>query len=210
MIVTPEEPRHAAAIEALLDRSFGPDRHTKTAYRLRDGVAALPELSLVAIDHDDLGREVLEGTIRYWPVLIGGLTPSLLLGPIAVTPHWQGGGLGSKLIRMSLNKAAAAGHRSVILVGDAPYYGRFGFTRDLTLGLELPGPVDPARFLGLELVPGALAGAAGPVGRWHGVSPAIAAPEVALATAIPNRPRPASAAAGLWYAGRAAASPAAA
>ncbi|MGQ9371657.1 GNAT family N-acetyltransferase [Azospirillum sp. ST 5-10] len=202
MIVTTEEPRHAAAIEALLDRAFGPNRHAKTAYRLRDGVAPLPELCLVAIEHDDHGNEVLEGTIRYWPVLLGGMTPALMLGPIAVAPHWRGGGLGSKLIRMSLNKAAAAGHRAVILVGDAPYYGRFGFTRDLTLGLEMPGPVDPARFLGLELVPGALAGAAGVVGRHPCDIAPPAAPEVALAGAIPNRTRPAG---GLWYARRVAA-----
>ena len=165
MIITLEEARHAAAIEALLDRSFGPDRFKKTAYRLREGVTPLPELSLVAIEHDEMGNEVLEGTIRYWPVTIGGTVPALLLGPIAVAGHLQGSGLGSKLIRMSLNKAAALGHRAVILVGDAPYYARFGFSRERTLGMQMPGPVDPDRFLGLELVPGALAGAAGLVGR---------------------------------------------
>ncbi|WP_448203540.1 GNAT family N-acetyltransferase [Azospirillum sp. sgz302134] len=184
MIISLEEPRHAAAIEALLDRSFGPDRFKKTAYKLRDGVDPIPDLSLVAIEHDELGNEVLEGTIRYWPVTIGGPVagvagggvPALLLGPIAVSERFQGGGLGSKLIRMSLNKAAALGHRAVILVGDAPYYARFGFTRDLTLGMALPGPVDLDRFLGLELVPGALAGAVGMVGR----------AEVGVSTLIPN------------------------
>lgn len=165
MIITTEEPRHAAAIEALLDKAFGPGRFTKTAYRLRDGVEPVGDLCLVAIDHDEDGNETLEGTIRYWPVTIGGSVPALLLGPIAVAPHWQGGGLGSKLIRMSLNKAAAAGHRIVLLVGDAPYYNRFGFRRDLTLPLSLPGPVDLDRFLGLEMVPGALAGITGMVGR---------------------------------------------
>lgn len=163
MMISLEEPRHDAAIEALLDRSFGPDRFKKTAYKLREGVAPIPELGFVAIEHDELGNEILEGTIRYWPVTIGGTVPALLLGPIAVSDRLQGGGLGSKLIRMSLNKAAALGHRAVILVGDAPYYARFGFTRDLTLDMTLPGPVDLNRFLGLELVSGALAGASGMV-----------------------------------------------
>ena len=165
MIITVEEPKHAAAIEALLDASFGPDRFTKTAYRLRDGVDSIPALNLVAIEHDEHGREVVVGTIRYWPILVGGATPSILLGPIAVAAHLQGSGLGSKLIRMSLNKAVALGHKSVILVGDAPYYERFGFSRALTLGMEMPGPVDKNRLLGLELVEGALSGAAGMIGK---------------------------------------------
>lgn len=166
MIITTEEPRHSAAIEALLDRSFGADRHTKTAYRLRDGVEPLADLGLVALEHDDHGQEVLQGTIRYWPITIGGFVPAVLLGPIAVAPHLQGAGLGSKLIRMSLNKAAAAGHRIVLLVGDAPYYSRFGFSRRLTMDLQLPGPVDPDRFLGLEIVPGALDGVTGMIAPW--------------------------------------------
>jgi predicted N-acetyltransferase YhbS len=165
MIITVEEPKHAVAIEALLDASFGPDRFTKTAYRLRDGVDTIPALNLVAIEHDEHGREVVVGTIRYWPILVGGATPSILLGPIAVAAHLQGSGLGSKLIRMSLNKAVALGHKSVILVGDAPYYERFGFSRALTLGMEMPGPVDMNRLLGLELVEGALSGAAGMIGK---------------------------------------------
>lgn len=176
MIISLEEPRHAAAIEALLDRSFGTERFKKTAYKLRDGVAPIADLSLVAIEHDEFGNEILEGTIRYWPVTIGGTMRALLLGPIAVSERFQGGGLGSKLIRMSLNKAAALGHRAVILVGDAPYYARFGFTRDLTEDMSLPGPVDLDRFLGLELVSGALAGAAGMVGK----------PEVGMPSVIPN------------------------
>ncbi len=165
MIITVEEPKHAAAIEALLDASFGPDRFTKTAYRLRDGVESIPALNLVAIEHDEHGHEVVVGTIRYWPILVGGTTQSILLGPIAVAAHLQGSGLGSKLIRMSLNKAVAQGHKSVILVGDAPYYERFGFSRALTLGMQMPGPVDMSRLLGLELVEGSLAGAAGMIGK---------------------------------------------
>ncbi|PWC32216.1 N-acetyltransferase [Azospirillum sp. TSO35-2] len=165
MIIIVEEPKHAAAIEALLDASFGPDRFNKTAYRLRDGVDSIPALNLVAIEHDEHGHEIVVGTIRYWPILVGGTTPTLLLGPIAVAAHLQGSGLGSKLIRMSLNKAVALGHKSVILVGDAPYYERFGFSRALTLGMQMPGPVDMNRLLGLELVDGALSGVAGMIGQ---------------------------------------------
>ncbi len=164
MIITVEQPKHACAIEALLDASFGPDRFKKTAYRLRDGIDSIPELNLVAIDHDEHGHEVLRGTIRYWPIMVGA-TPSIMLGPIAVSGDLQGGGLGSKMIRMSLNKAVALGYKSVILVGDAPYYERFGFSRALTMGMQMPGPVDMNRLLGLELVDGALDGVAGMIGR---------------------------------------------
>lgn len=182
MIITVEQPKHACAIEALLDASFGPDRFGKTAYRLRDGVDSIPELNLVAIEHDEHGHEVLEGTIRYWPILVGGSTPSLLLGPIAVAGRLQGGGLGSKMIRMSLNKAIAHGYKSVILVGDAPYYERFGFSRALTLGMEMPGPVDMSRLLGLELVEGALDGVSGMIGSAEKAVPAL---PVAAETAAP-------------------------
>ena len=147
----------------------------------------------MAHDFDDLGNERLKGTIRYWPVGIGGTTPALLLGPIAVEPGLQGSGLGSRLIRMTLNKAAAAGHRIVLLVGDAPYYERFGFTRERTLDLQFPGPVDLNRFLGLELVPGALDGVSGMVGRWTGGGEAVAP-----AVPVPPKAVPAG---GLWLAG---------
>lgn len=193
MIITTEQPKHAVAIEALLDASFGPGRFGKTAYRLREGVDSIPELNLVAIDHDEHGKEVLQGTIRYWPILVGGTTPTLLLGPIAVAGTLQGGGLGSKLIRMSLNKAIALGHTSVILVGDAPYYERFGFTRSLTLGMQMPGPVDMDRLLGLELVEGALDGVSGMIGRAPApVLPAVA--EVAPLSFLFARSRPE----GIW------------
>jgi predicted N-acetyltransferase YhbS len=158
MIIAPEEPRHAAAIEDLLELSFGPQRFAKTVYRLRDGVPALPDLCFVALNR----AGGVEGTLRFWPITIGGATPALLLGPIAVTPPRRSQGLGDTLMRHGLARAAAAGHHIVLLVGDAPYYGRFGFTRRATLALALPGPVDPARFLGLELAPGALSGVVGP------------------------------------------------
>jgi predicted N-acetyltransferase YhbS len=154
-----EQPDHIPAIEALLDQAFGPDRHTKTVYRLRQGVEPVHALSLVAVRGG-----ALEGTIRYWPVRIADRVPALLLGPVAVAAHRRSDGLGGVLIRRSLETAARLGHRIVLLVGDAPYYTRFGFRRDLAEPLALPGPVDLARFLALELVPGALAGVGGMVG----------------------------------------------
>ncbi|CAK0777073.1 putative acetyltransferase [uncultured Gammaproteobacteria bacterium] len=159
MRITAERPEHAPAIEALLDLTFGPGRHTKTVYRLRENIDPVEGLSFVALDHD-----VLQGTIRYWPVLIAQTTPALLLGPIAVTPARQSGGLGARLMRHSLAQAAITGHRIVLLVGDEPYYRRFGFSRRPVLALELPGPVDTNRFLGLELTKGTLHGISGTVG----------------------------------------------
>lgn len=184
MTITLEQPHHADAVERLLDISFGPDRFAKTAYRLRDGVPPVAGLSLVSLDP---ATGELDGTLRFWPVLIGGLTPTLLLGPIAVSPGRRSEGLGATLIRHGLNRAASHGWRSVVLVGDAPYYARFGFTRALTLGMSMPGPVDYDRFLGLELVPGALSGAAGTLMPWpdQPAPPALTRP---LAPARPAAP----------------------
>ncbi len=165
MNITLEQPVHAAAIEKLLDRSFGPKRHTKTVYRLRKNVAPVADLCFVATDTDEAGNDVLLGTIRYWPVKLGNNVQALMLGPIAIDEAHRSEGLGGKLIRHSLEAAKALGHRIVILVGDAPYYVRFGFQQDLVSGLSLPGPVDPTRFQGLELVEGALSGVTGMVGR---------------------------------------------
>lgn len=156
MIILPERPCDAAAIEALLDRAFGPGRGAKTVYRLRAGVPHLTELSLVAADG---GR--LVGSLRFWPVAIAGASPALLLGPLAVAPERRAEGIGAALMRAGLARAAALGHRIVLLVGDAPYYRRFAFSGGLTRTLDLPGPVDRDRFLGLELVPGALHGLSG-------------------------------------------------
>ena len=162
MPIIAEQPEHSAAIEALLDIAFGGTRAAKTVYRLREGVAPLGDLGFVAIQDG-----VLQGTIRYWPVTIAGTLPALLLGPVAVSEERRSEGLGAVLIEHTLARAAELGHRIVLLVGDAPYYGRFGFRRALTLGLELPGPVDLERFLGLDLAPGALDGVKGRVGRWE-------------------------------------------
>jgi len=145
------------AREKLLDVCFGPARRLKTCERLREGRLPAADLALVA-RRDAL----LIGTIRLWPVSLGGRR-ALMLGPLAVAAEARTLGLGAALVDEALARAAARGWRAVILVGDAPYYARFGFERRLTETLVLPGPVDPARFLGLELAPGALAGAAGPV-----------------------------------------------
>ena len=145
------------AREALLDRAMGFERFLKPSQLLRDGRLPADGLSLVARDG---GR--LVGSVRLWNVVAGG-RPALLLGPLAVSPEHQGQRIGSRLMRRALNRAAAAGHGAIILVGDAPYYARFGFDGALTAGLAMPAPVDPARFLGLELKAGALNGACGPV-----------------------------------------------
>lgn len=151
-----------AVIEALLDRAFGPDRHTRTAYRFRDTVPPVDGLSLVArVD----GR--LVGTIRFWPVVVRGVDgdfqEALLLGPIAVEPALKGIGIGKALMREGLDRARALGHRLVILVGDFDYYSRVGFARVPAGGLTFPGPLDESRLLYLDLVPGALAGIEGEV-----------------------------------------------
>ena len=144
--------------EALLDAAFGLDRRTKASYRLREGSAPVPGLSLHAIDAAN-GR--LAGIVSFWPLCIHPAgRPALLLGPLAVHPDFQNGGLGAELIRTGLEAARDAGHALVFLVGDEPYYGRHGFTRTPER-ITLPGPYDPARLLHLELVPGALGDAAG-------------------------------------------------
>lgn len=152
-----ERPRDAAARDALLDRSFGPARFAKTSERLRAGRRAAEGLSFVATDG---GATV--GTLRFWHVECGRV-PALMLGPLAVADTHRSAGIGGALVLHGLKRAAKLGHAGVILVGDAPYYARFGFAPAPVADLTLPGPVDRTRFLGLELVPGGLAGAAGRV-----------------------------------------------
>ncbi len=144
-------------VEALFDLCFAPGREALSSYRLRDGVAPVAELCLVAREDG-----VLIGAIRYWPVRVGA-GRALLLGPIAVHPTHQGEGLGGWLIDESLKRARKLGWKRVLLVGDAPYYGRFGFAR--LRGVEMPPPTNPARVLGLALEPGAWEGIAGAVRR---------------------------------------------
>ena len=143
------------ARERLLDACFPGNRRAKTSERLREG--RLPALSLVA--QDPAGRVI--GTVRLWHVSAGPGRRALLLGPLAVDAAHRGEGLGGRLMRAALGRAALMGEKAVLLVGDAPYYGRFGFDASLTERLWLPGPVARERFLGLELREGALQGAAG-------------------------------------------------
>jgi predicted N-acetyltransferase YhbS len=152
-----ERPEHGPAIERLLDQAFGEARRHKTCQRLRDGRTPLPDLSLVAIaDHK------LVGTVRLWPVLAGGRR-ALMLGPLAVDETWREQGVGFQLMDEALRRTRDAGELAVLLVGDAPYYKRFGFERSKTGNLWLPGPVNSARFLAREFVPNALTGARGQV-----------------------------------------------
>ena len=164
------------SIEQLLDLTFGLSRRTKTSYRLREGNVAVPPLSMVVRD-SEVG---LAGAISYWPLVVGkNFTPAILLGPLAVHPARQNVGIGRALMNETLALAKKLGHRLVLLVGDAPYYERVGF-KLLPAGLlQLPGPVDPARFMYLELVPDALQGVSGlvlPPQRRAEVSAAFAEP----------------------------------
>jgi len=144
------------ARERLLDTAFGVTRSAKTAERLREGRFAADELSFVAIEN-----RRLVGTARLWNIAAGLGRPALLLGPVAVAPDARRRGIGAMLVKRALGEAKRLGHRAVLLVGDAPYYGRFGFSAAMTAALRLPGPFQHERFLGLELAPGALDGARG-------------------------------------------------
>ncbi|WOI57344.1 N-acetyltransferase [Palleronia sp. LCG004] len=154
-----ETPADWWEVEALFDLSFAPGRTALSSYRLRDGVDPVRELCLVSRDEGG----ILGGAIRVWPVTIGGQYDALLLGPVAVHPTRQGEGLGGLLIRAVLSRAEALGWCRIMLVGDAPYYGRFGFTRLATV--EMPPPTNPERVLGHALCEGAWDGVAGSVER---------------------------------------------
>lgn len=144
-------------VEALYDLCFAPGREALSSYRLRDGVPPVAALCRVARDPGG----ILAGAIRYWPVHVGDHR-ALLLGPVAVHPTRQGEGLGGALMQDSLTIAWADGWPRVLLVGDAPYYGRFGFSR--LAGVEMPPPTNPDRVLGI----GEWDGISGAVTRWNG------------------------------------------
>ncbi len=159
LVLRPEEKEDWWEVEALYDLCFAPGREALSSYRLRDGIDPVKGLSLVARDTD----QILGGAIRFWPVLVGG-QKALLLGPVAVHPTRQGEGLGGSLIRESLYRAEKSGWERAMLVGDAPYYGRFGFNR--LEGVEMPPPTNPDRVLGVDLVPGGWTGISGKVTRY--------------------------------------------
>jgi predicted N-acetyltransferase YhbS len=145
-------------VEALYDTCFAPGRTALSSYRLRQDVSPVAGLSMVA--RDDLG--ILAGAIRFWPVLVGG-HGALLLGPVAVHPTRQGEGLGAVLIETSLELAGPLGWDRVMLVGDASYYGRYGFMR--LNDVIMPPPTNPERVLGRALTPGAWDAITGDVTR---------------------------------------------
>jgi len=157
-MIRTETPADVAARERLLDRAFGKQqRRRKTSERIREGRVPSQGLAFSAVD----AKGKLVGTIRLWDVVAGSAGAALLLGPLAVDCKHQGKGLGAALMRHAIAEAKRLGHAAIILVGDAPYYTRFGFSGALMADLHLPGPVDRARFLGIELIPGALDGAEG-------------------------------------------------
>ena len=149
-------------VEALYDLTFAPGREALSSYRLRDGVAPVARLCVVARDPDG----ILAGAIRFWPVRVAR-AEALLLGPVAVHPTRQGEGLGGALIREGVAQAQADRWPRVLLVGDAPYYTRFGFARLDTV--EMPPPTNPARVLGW----GDWAGISGRVTSWNAQEPAL-------------------------------------
>ena len=155
--IRPETSTDIAPRERLLDRTFGRKRKAKTSERMREGRLPSEGLAFTAVDAK--GR--LVGTLRLWDVFAGSAGSALLLGPLCVDCKAQGQGIGAALMHHAIGEAQRLGHASIILVGDAPYYARFGFTHGPVTDLHLPGPVERARFLGLELVPGALDGAEG-------------------------------------------------
>jgi predicted N-acetyltransferase YhbS len=156
--IAEEAPAEAGARELLLDRAMGPDRVLKPSERLRTGRLPARGLALVARD----GSRIV-GSVRLWQVDAGEDCPALLLGPLAVDPDLQGAGIGSALMREAIARAKSFGHGAIILIGDAPYYSRFGFSAELTRRLKMPAPVIRKRFLGLELQPSALSHAAGKI-----------------------------------------------
>jgi predicted N-acetyltransferase YhbS len=146
-----------AAREALLDKAMGKiKRRRKTSERLRAGRLPAEGLAFVATD-----GERLVGSVRLWDIALESGQAALLLGPMAVASDCRNRGIGGALVRHAVDEARRLGHEAIILVGDAPYYSRFGFTAGKTAGVQLPGPVERDRLLALELAPGALEDACG-------------------------------------------------
>ena len=157
LTILSETPGDAEAIERLHERTFGPGRYAKTAYRLREQGAHRLDVSFTA----RVGT-LLVGSVRLSPIRVGE-AKALLLGPLTVEPPFRERGIGAALIARALKEAGAKGHRLVILVGDEPYYGKSGFKRIPPGRAIMPGPVDPARLLVAELVDGAFEGVSGSI-----------------------------------------------
>jgi predicted N-acetyltransferase YhbS len=157
LTILPESAGDAQAIDRLHERTFGPGRFARTAYRIREGIAHDLDLSFTA----RIGT-LLVASVRLSRVRIGE-TPALLLGPLTVEPPFRERGIGLGLIERSLQEARAKGHKLVVLVGDEPYYQRCGFRRIPKGTATMPGPVDPQRLLVAELAEGAFDGVGGPI-----------------------------------------------
>jgi predicted N-acetyltransferase YhbS len=155
LTLLPETADDAPAIDRLHERTFGPGAYVRSAYRLREGRGHLLALSFTA----RIGS-LLIGSVRLTPVAIGE-TPALLLGPLTVEPPFRTRGVGTVLIERALKDAKAGKHKLVVLVGDEPFYGKLGFKCIPKGQAKMPGPVNPARLLVAELVPGAFDGVAG-------------------------------------------------
>ena len=183
-----ERASDAAARESLLDACFGANRHMRTCQRLRDGRAPAEGLAFSAARQDGQ-KDRLVGTLRLWHVSAGGV-PALVLGPLAVDPSCRELGVGAALMHHALAAAKAAGHGAVILLGDAPYYARFGFSALKTGELSLPGPFEPDRLLAIELRVGALDGASGVIAPTGAMEPETMAPEAKARRARARRPVP--------------------
>lgn len=164
LVIRPELPQDDGAILRLHERAFGPGRFARAAFRLRERAQPLAELSFTALVGTLLVGSVKVSPVEISPAEIGrdeAATAALLLGPLAVEPAFEGRGIGAALMARALDAGRAAGHTLVLLVGDEPYYARFGFVRVKPGRLEMPGPVDPVRLLAAELEPGALERARG-------------------------------------------------
>jgi predicted N-acetyltransferase YhbS len=155
LTILSEKPEDAAAIERLHERTFGPGRYARTAYRIREQLGHRLDLSYTA----RVGT-LLVGSVRLTPVRIGE-TPALLLGPLTIEPPFRDRGIGKAMMERALKDAKQQGYRLVVLVGDEPYYARVGFERVPKGAITMTGPIDPARMLAAELVEGALVGVSG-------------------------------------------------
>jgi predicted N-acetyltransferase YhbS len=155
LTILPETAADEAAVERLHERTFGPGRFARTAFRIREGRTHMLDLSFTA----RVGT-LMVGSVRLTPICIGD-TPALLLGPLTVEPPFRSHGVGSALIGRALKEAQVKGHKLVILVGDEPVYAKSGFKRIPKGQVKMPGPVDPARLLVTELVAGAFEGVSG-------------------------------------------------
>jgi len=157
LTILSETAEDAEAIDRLHERTFGPGRYARTAFRIREEIAHRIDLSFTA----RIGT-LMVGSVRLSPIRIGE-RPALLLGPLTIEPPFRDRGIGKALLERALQEAKAKGHRLVVLVGDEPYYGQVGFKKIPNGTATMPGPVDPARLLVAEVVEGAFNGVSGPI-----------------------------------------------